>query len=39
MVVMRQCITTITTKLKLFVYEKNNSAAAAQHRVIHGQLQ
>jgi hypothetical protein len=36
---MLQGITTITTKLKLFVYEKSNSTVAAQHRDLYGQLQ
>lgn len=36
---MLQGITTLTTKLKLFVYEKNHSTAAAQYRIIYGQLQ
>ncbi len=32
-------ITSITTKLKLFVYEKNNSMAVTQYGTIYGQLQ
>lgn len=32
-------ITTITSRLKLIVYEKNILPVAAQHRILYGQLQ